>query len=319
MDGIASLGLADRSVQSEILKQVLIANSICFATWVCWESETKKAQESQLSTKAISTRYIRRSQRFDEDMDFLEEPCPLPPPGDWQPMMDQRMPKAKISLRAQSFDDGWRLLVGASATIISENGDTGSFGIDLALNELAEEAIQRPSRQNLEMIATIEKTLSGAMLIINSSHRLIGATLQAIETAEKLLTIPLKRGDLLSGPLLSYLENIPSGTSQLPCNQDLEINGIMLTTWLVPLAGKGHRLFFIKPKLPSAAETASTASLSRRELEVLKCLAEGKSNDEIATALSISPNTVKNHLDRVFKKLNVTNRFAAAIASMKSI
>jgi DNA-binding NarL/FixJ family response regulator len=48
--------------------------------------------------------------------------------------------------------------------------------------------------------------------------------------------------------------------------------------------------------------------LSRREAEVVTCLAEGLSNREIAEHLGLSQHTVKNHLFRIFDKLGVSNR-----------
>jgi len=48
--------------------------------------------------------------------------------------------------------------------------------------------------------------------------------------------------------------------------------------------------------------------LSKRELEVVRCLAEGLTNREIAERLELSQHTVKNHLFRVFEKLGVSSR-----------
>jgi DNA-binding NarL/FixJ family response regulator len=48
--------------------------------------------------------------------------------------------------------------------------------------------------------------------------------------------------------------------------------------------------------------------LSKRESEVVSCLAEGLSNREIAERLSLSQHTIKNHLFRIFDKLGVSNR-----------
>lgn len=56
------------------------------------------------------------------------------------------------------------------------------------------------------------------------------------------------------------------------------------------------------------------AGLTRREREVLACVAEGTSNQEIARKLCISEQTVKTHLTRIFAKLEVKNRLAAALA-----
>lgn len=57
-----------------------------------------------------------------------------------------------------------------------------------------------------------------------------------------------------------------------------------------------------------AAEGAPSARLSPREREVLELLARGASNKEIASALNISENTVKNHLKRIMEKLHLENR-----------
>lgn len=54
-------------------------------------------------------------------------------------------------------------------------------------------------------------------------------------------------------------------------------------------------------------EDAMTASLSRRELEVLSAIAEGKSYKEIAVDLNISPKTVSTYRTRILEKLNFSN------------
>ena len=55
--------------------------------------------------------------------------------------------------------------------------------------------------------------------------------------------------------------------------------------------------------------------LTRRETEIMKWVKKGKTNHEIAAILEISVFTVKNHLHRIFRKLDVLNR-AQAVASM---
>ena len=51
--------------------------------------------------------------------------------------------------------------------------------------------------------------------------------------------------------------------------------------------------------------------LSERELEVLDWVVRGKSNPEIGMILSLSSLTIKNHLQRIYRKLNVHNRVQA--------
>jgi DNA-binding NarL/FixJ family response regulator len=58
--------------------------------------------------------------------------------------------------------------------------------------------------------------------------------------------------------------------------------------------------------------------LTKREIEVLKLLAEGLFNKEIAYMLAISEKTVKNHVSNIFKKINVSDRTQAAVYAIKN-
>ena len=57
---------------------------------------------------------------------------------------------------------------------------------------------------------------------------------------------------------------------------------------------------------------ANPPRLTKREHEILYWVAEGKRNAEIATILDLSANTVRNHLEKIFAKLGVETRTAAA-------
>lgn len=59
-------------------------------------------------------------------------------------------------------------------------------------------------------------------------------------------------------------------------------------------------------------------ALTRRELEVLKLLAIGMYNKEVAEKLEISERTVKNHVSNIFKKLEVTDRTQAAVFAIRN-
>ncbi len=60
------------------------------------------------------------------------------------------------------------------------------------------------------------------------------------------------------------------------------------------------------------------AELSERELEVLRLIANGKDNSQIAEALHISPKTVKNHISNILMKLQIENRIQAAVYAVRS-
>ncbi|WP_375506045.1 response regulator [uncultured Nostoc sp.] len=61
----------------------------------------------------------------------------------------------------------------------------------------------------------------------------------------------------------------------------------------------------------------SNPELSERELEVLRLMAQGMSNQEIGTALSIGESTVKSHVNRILSKLGVSDRTQAVITAVK--
>ena len=72
-------------------------------------------------------------------------------------------------------------------------------------------------------------------------------------------------------------------------------------------------------KLASELSRKSTGAdtLSDREIEVLRLMAKGVSNKDIADQLSITQSTVKTHITSIFQKLNVTTRTEAVTTALK--
>jgi DNA-binding NarL/FixJ family response regulator len=60
------------------------------------------------------------------------------------------------------------------------------------------------------------------------------------------------------------------------------------------------------------------ADLSERELQVLRLISEGRDNTQIARALYISPETVKDHVSHILVKLGVENRIQAAVYAVRA-
>jgi NarL family two-component system response regulator LiaR len=68
---------------------------------------------------------------------------------------------------------------------------------------------------------------------------------------------------------------------------------------------------------PSAALAADEHALSEREVEVLRLVAEGLSNQEIAEKLGVSERTVRNHVGSILSKLHLANRTQAALYALR--
>lgn len=64
-------------------------------------------------------------------------------------------------------------------------------------------------------------------------------------------------------------------------------------------------------RVPSVSAAPDLRSLTARETEVLRHVADGRHNEDIAEALGISPNTVRTHVQSILGKLGVTSRLAA--------
>jgi two-component system NarL family response regulator len=80
------------------------------------------------------------------------------------------------------------------------------------------------------------------------------------------------------------------------------------------LAGKTYLAPSAAAKL---AEGVTRVQLTPREMSTLRLMADGKSNKEIASELSISERTVKTHLGHLFEKLGVTSRTEAIKVATK--
>lgn len=77
--------------------------------------------------------------------------------------------------------------------------------------------------------------------------------------------------------------------------------------------------FLERPAPGDPVETLIKLGLTRREAEVLRWVAEGKSNAEVGVILGISALTVKKHLENIFGKLGVENRTMAVVIALESM
>jgi DNA-binding NarL/FixJ family response regulator len=94
--------------------------------------------------------------------------------------------------------------------------------------------------------------------------------------------------------LLTAVRGAARGETHLPA--------ALLTRVLVSLSERGRT---------STPEAEAIALLTARELDVLRCLIEGLSRNEIGALLHVSPNTVRTHIQSILHKLNVHSALTA--------
>jgi DNA-binding NarL/FixJ family response regulator len=75
---------------------------------------------------------------------------------------------------------------------------------------------------------------------------------------------------------------------------------------------------FVRRPPPGSGPPAEVAQLTQREVEVLKLVARGLSNTEIASSLFLSEATVKTHLTHIFSKLSLRDRVQAVVFAYES-
>jgi two-component system, NarL family, response regulator LiaR len=87
--------------------------------------------------------------------------------------------------------------------------------------------------------------------------------------------------------------------------------------WLSPRAAEVvlGRIRTVAP--PPSVDAKPLEQLSERELDVLRLIADGMENAEIAETLNISPRTAKNHVSNILAKLGLPSRVQAAVYAVR--
>lgn len=96
------------------------------------------------------------------------------------------------------------------------------------------------------------------------------------------------------------------------CPQDMLVKGVTAMfrgeLWM---PRKVLQQYVVKNRNFNKTFSRSEVNLTDREVEVLKVLATGAKNSEIARSLNLSPHTIKTHIYNIFKKINASNRLQA--------
>ncbi len=144
------------------------------------------------------------------------------------------------------------------------------------------------------------------MLVVSPCGRIQLITPRAERWLKNFLFSPLDR---LPEALAGWLDEIVS--SSRPARFILDCAGIRLCFQVVCREPEAICVLLEQNAL-SAGSSGVPGRLTERQFEVLSWVARGKTNAEIARILSLKTETIGKHLERIFPKLGVENRTAAA-------
>lgn len=170
-------------------------------------------------------------------------------------------------------------VVASAATVEDAVGLFQQHQPDVTLMDL-----QLGARSGLEAIAAIRAQQPNARIIVLTMHLGQEDVYGALQSGAATYIVK----DMLSKDLIRVVREVHQGHSRIP-----------------------ERVAAV------LAERDGRSALTRREIEVLRLVAEGKRNKEIADALGIQNETVHAHIRSTYSKLGVTDRTGAVAAGVR--
>jgi DNA-binding CsgD family transcriptional regulator len=160
--------------------------------------------------------------------------------------------------------------------------------------------------QSIERNAAHQPPSEQALLVVSPGGRIQYATARA---ARWLKDFSVSPSDRLPRALAGWLDEVVS--SSRPSRFILDRAGTQLCLQIIYREPKSVCLL-LEQRAKSVALRNGHGLLTQRQIEVLSWVARGKTNAEIARILSLKTGTIGKYLERIFPKLGVENRTAAA-------
>jgi DNA-binding CsgD family transcriptional regulator len=168
--------------------------------------------------------------------------------------------------------------------------------------------------------AALERASMPSQPLVQVEARLILARLaqsaNGIEEAERNISAALALAEQCAAPWEIARARIASAEQHIAAGRLEPARELLESSRSLAARLEAHPLITRIDALSAAVEAprgvaSAPAGLSRRELDVLRLVARGLTNAEIAIALYISPRTVEQHLRRIYFKIDARSRSAA--------
>ncbi len=153
--------------------------------------------------------------------------------------------------------------------------------------------INMPNMNGIEVLERLKKERNGIKILVLTIHNEVEYLLKAVDIGCNGYVLKDSNFAMLKKAITSVYE----GDSFIQPD-------------LIPILNAGL--------VDRDSSEGTLGGLTKREIEVLKLLAEGLFNKEIAYKLNISERTVKNHVSNIFKKINASDRTQAAVFAIKN-
>jgi DNA-binding NarL/FixJ family response regulator len=130
-----------------------------------------------------------------------------------------------------------------------------------------------------------------------------------------------ERADELPVSLVEELLRLQGAGSPSPSATSINLGNRQLEFTYLSATGPDELLFCLSEagRWEEHETLQQMLNLTVREAEVLLWVSRGKSNRDVAQILDISPRTINKHLERIFEKLGVENRAAAAVLAVRTL
>ncbi len=174
----------------------------------------------------------------------------------------------------------------------ADNGETAVEEIIRLQPDVVLLDLQMPGKTGLEVIPEIKTAVPNARILVVTSF----ADNENVFPAIKAGALGYLLKDSSPNDLLHAIRDVYAGQSSLH-----------------PIIAHKVIMELNKPSsLPPTEEP-----LTERELEILKYIAQGKSNQEIADVLVVSERTIRTHVSHILSKLHLANRTQAALYALR--
>lgn len=238
-----------------------------------------------------------------EDLASFDTPVKSTEETDKKPAATAAIQTATVLIASAS-----PLLMAGMKQVLSEEG--------------AREKSEEGARESGISLAVVREITSPEILaeaVADTRPDLIFTDLQ-MATAKDFAVAKLLEAENLPCKLAVYISDVNSDVLKLAA--DFSIDGIIMqNTPPADIAKALGEIYKGKTVFPEEVQSSLSelkdnrrllSDLSEREIEVLKLVAEGKSNSQISKELYVTVNTVRFHLANIYQKLGVTNRTEAA-------